>query len=1468
MSSDYNFFPEEEELNIKDNEISPSKEETPILETPTSEEEVTTEEPTTESSDRIAGKDGSVRDVAGAVENLVKPLMDAQPFEDLQVGIRDFVDNTFQGDQRSKDEIKTDRQTAREDLKKKGEENKKSNPVAHALADTVLRAPIGARLGFFETGLEFAELVGDTTKTALTTTLFPSFYKESDNPLSDKYDWAKWDLGKDDIGAQTGTGKIAQGFIEFGMIMHKTGGFASLPSAGRKLRTLQHLQKTSKGIKGLKALAPTKAQWLTMLRSGTAEGVQGLAADLISSASGEGNLSNLIRDHAPEWYPTWARAIATSIAIDEDDNPFEAGFKTALEGFGLGHLIGTFGASFAGIRAIKKAPKNTPVDELQAIGLEATGKKLQESIANDLERALNSPLGKAFNDVAKKGDEGRVTRYELVLDQLSRGIPVTYDDIAGIVPEYFEAGARAVDADFHPSIYQAFERGEIPDGGAITLNPFTGESAYKGSVVSIDGEILENPTQEAIATFIAKNKTILSRDDVYLNIEKSGDNVIVELTRVVDDADEAVTLGKLFDQERVIDIDEVNGVTQSTVKSLDEGGNTLKDTKGDHLSPSTSKPSEPNTTNPTKVYKQGENKSKFNGGGTERTITNKQLYKMGKSRGKGTEDLLRKFVEENLIDIELLAKEANLSTDEIANRAAKVMGEVIGANGVIDFSKIPRETDTIFNRVGTVAIRGIIEEVASNLYTLGIAAQKKADLGQNFIQEFELAVANLKVASRLHKISANQQSKLLSSNKIATKRKFVPDLNKTTPEVEEVLNKADLQSKIDDTDKVLDDMVKGLKSGDPKAKREALRTLVGIQLSGGDIGKTFNYWQAIRQVSGSQWLDIMYNSMLSAPTTHIVNTLSNAINTVYRPFTLYWGGNAKHKKQALKGFYNFQQTINDSWEMAGRAWKENQPINKGDKGFKQTGEVDEALEKLNIAAESSDDLGLKRGANAMNLVQGIVNFPLFSWPSRLLTTSDEFFKVMVARMEYSQQIMGRAIDDAEASGKSVDELFDSLYKSEYRRNFTPKHEILNNDLLNAAKEVTFQQSLDGMAKNFGDTVHNIPLFRPFFPFVKTGHNIMVYSAQHTPLLSRHLTESRAIMESGDEYAIAMLKGKQAVGRWIIVTGGILAISGGATGNGPREAGAYKVWAQSHRPRSLKIPFTDRWLDYSRIEPLGTILSATCDVVYAMQHYQLSEKKAEYLLGHLMYSIGANITNKSFLQGLIPLGQLLTPNSQQLSTLANLPAEMANNFFPLASARRTFANIHTPYMMEFDSMFNRTVFNATGGIINLGAENQFDWLSGENIGNPSGGLNALNPLKVVKRGNDKVRDGLEDIGFDSNVISKTIVGIDLTAKQKVRMQELMGTLKKGGLYKELDKIITSPAWKKAVNNFKSENTFQGKSKKNQWFYNQVERTVLRYRDLAIAKIKSEDSQLRKDIIGAAIDKQMPTAPNNTILPESY
>ena len=67
------------------------------------------------------------------------------------------------------------------------------------------------------------------------------------------------------------------------------------------------------------------------------------------SASGEGNLSNMIKENAPDWYPTFL----TALAIEEDDNPFEAAFKTALEGGMLGAPVGAVGAWLKGGRAVK-----------------------------------------------------------------------------------------------------------------------------------------------------------------------------------------------------------------------------------------------------------------------------------------------------------------------------------------------------------------------------------------------------------------------------------------------------------------------------------------------------------------------------------------------------------------------------------------------------------------------------------------------------------------------------------------------------------------------------------------------------------------------------------------------------------------------------------------------------------------------------------------------------------------------------------------------------------------------------------------------------------------------------------------------------------------------------------------------------------------------------------------------------------
>jgi hypothetical protein len=157
------------------------------------------------------------------------------------------------------------------------------------------------------------------------------------NPFSNKYEWASWDLGKAEAGAQTGAGKVAQGFLEFGILMAGTGGFSSLPAAGAKFAAAG----TALGKAGVVA------------KAGAYGAAAGLAADMMSATRGEGNLSNLIKEHAPEWYPTWL----TALAVDEDDSPWEAMLKTGLEGMGIGFAADAVGAFISGSRAARRVLK-------------------------------------------------------------------------------------------------------------------------------------------------------------------------------------------------------------------------------------------------------------------------------------------------------------------------------------------------------------------------------------------------------------------------------------------------------------------------------------------------------------------------------------------------------------------------------------------------------------------------------------------------------------------------------------------------------------------------------------------------------------------------------------------------------------------------------------------------------------------------------------------------------------------------------------------------------------------------------------------------------------------------------------------------------------------------------------------------------------------------------------------------------
>ncbi len=137
-----------------------------------------------------------------------------------------------------------------------------------------------------------------------------------------------------------------------------------------------------------------------------------------------------------------------------------------------------------------------------------------------------------------------------LLQVLGESDPFTYDTIAARYPEYFVPGKRRVMPAFHPKVLLLLQE----PGEGFSINPFTGVQPNSGVMVSIDGvEPLVNPTVESMRKFIKENAVLLSREDVYLGgwrSELSGD-MVIELSRRIEDLATAIKLGKDFDQEGV-----------------------------------------------------------------------------------------------------------------------------------------------------------------------------------------------------------------------------------------------------------------------------------------------------------------------------------------------------------------------------------------------------------------------------------------------------------------------------------------------------------------------------------------------------------------------------------------------------------------------------------------------------------------------------------------------------------------------------------------------------------------------------------------------------------------------------------------------------------------------------------------------------------------------------------------------------
>jgi hypothetical protein len=457
--------------------------------------------------------------------------------------------------------------------------------------------------------------------------------------------------------------------------------------------------------------------------------------------------------------------------------------------------------------------------------------------------------------------------------------------------------------------------------------------------------------------------------------------------------------------------------------------------------------------------------------------------------------------------------------------------------------------------------------------------------------------------------------------------------------------------------------------GDPKATMQILkayRRVISATRSGDQIGMS----KAVRYY---------LNALLSNPSTQFVNSVSTAINTAKRPIEMFWAAtdlksDAATRRQLLRSGWDvtvgLQQSLAESWRMARLSWKLGRNV----------------LDPEGAVGEIADTVGdhwLEK---------------LFQLPSRMLLTTDEFFKQMNYRGEVYRQSMDLIRKDGLTNTDQIARRVKQDMDAAFNLNETSKTNALygsgvNPRALQVGREFTFTQQLEarpgikGMARRVQDAVNDVPVLRLFVPFIRTPTNLIRWQVHHapipTPLLRRISREvDEALKEGGERAAIA--RARTQMGAALYITAGLYASQGGITGRGPRDPKLRKQWLDAGwKPYSIRVP--GGWISYRRLDPVMVPFALVADFVQSSGDIMAApggEKRVEELGIAFVAALSNSLTSKVWMQGAVEGMDALTSGAPH--KLKRFIASRAASALPFSAAVRGLAQSSDPVYREAET----------------------------------------------------------------------------------------------------------------------------------------------------------------------------------------
>lgn len=537
-----------------------------------------------------------------------------------------------------------------------------------------------------------------------------------------------------------------------------------------------------------------------------------------------------------------------------------------------------------------------------------------------------------------------------------------------------------------------------------------------------------------------------------------------------------------------------------------------------------------------------------------------------------------------------------------------------------------------------------------------------------------------------------------------------------------------------------------------------------------------------------RWMDIhneyWINSILSGPKTHMVNMISNAVQTASLPTEKLIGGIAHGARsgdwtiarEAGRHYIGIAAALRDSWEMAGQAFRAEENIL--DPRFT----VYDAPPK----AISGKGLGLKDGtifSTGADYLGKVLRLP-----SRFLLAEDEFFKQINYRATLHSKAWVRGTDlglKGPDLAKYIDDQID--------RAFLSTGEGTDAWAKRLAEEATFTRDLEyGLGKTLQRAAAAHPGMRVVMPFIRTPTNILRSVWQRTPGVNRLQRQFMEDLRSADPERVAIAKGRQALGAMMWTSATMWALDGRITGAGPSNINErQRLLETGWQPYSLKVG--DKYVNLGRLDPFAMIFGLAADFVEVGGN--IGESELDEVAIGMSVALAHNLANKSYLQGLTNAMNAL---SQPDRFMERWVQGHAGSLVPFSGGLQQFASAtpaNDPHMREVRSVLDAMRSKIPG--LSKDLPPRRSWVTGEPIAYQDNVLypDKISPFPVSDQSQSAVINEIARLQHGFAPPERNIGNVELTPKQYDRLMELHGKVKVGryNLMERLHVTIHKPSY---------------------------------------------------------------------------